>query len=173
MAITILVVVPIFGQVLLNKSLTRDRATGVVAAVLATGVPGALLWSADLAAAFACGCPIALLSMAAGCVLIFIQTGSTLAVTASALWACLAACFAALAVVSVTAALYWATRWHDLAISSFPVLVSLWVFGYCVDNPVPEISAAGMGFAITAMLLITGISGLAAARATRPFLAGR
>jgi hypothetical protein len=173
MAITILVVVPMFAQILLSRSLTRERAAGVVATVLATGIPGVLFWSAVAAAAFSCGCPIALLSMAAGYVLVYAHTGFPLAVTSTALWFALTeASLAAVAVVSLTAALYWATRWHDLVVSCLPVMVSLWVFGFCVDHPVPELSLPGTVLVVSVMLLVSAISVLVAAMASRPATAG-
>ena len=50
--------------------------------MIATGIPGAVLWSADVAVAFLCGCPIVVISMLAGNLLIYVRSGSVAAVTA-------------------------------------------------------------------------------------------
>ncbi len=173
LALTVPVVIPLFAQVILNKSMLRDRVGGTLATVLATGTSESLLWSADVVAAFLCGLPPAMLSMVAGDLLICGHLGPTVALSARlALWGLFVAPLAALTIVVLTAFLYWATRWPDMIVSCFPVLISLGLFGYCVDHPVPQVSAGTIAVSSLVMLLAIGICLFLTTRLSRQFVVG-
>ncbi len=172
LALTPPVVIPLFAQVILNKCLVRDRAGGGLATTLATGIPGGLLWSADVVTAFLCGWPVTLLSMGAGIALVG-HPNTALSWSGNLLWIGLVvAPLVALATVSVTALLYWSTKWPDMVVSFFPVLVSFAVFGYCVDNRVPQMAAGALVTISVTMLVLVGICLLLTTRLSRQSAAG-
>jgi hypothetical protein len=129
-------VIPYIANALLLRSLVEERQKQTILPLLATGTPPTVIWSTKLVVAFTISYAAMLISLALHMLMIVYYWHISLHLTPQILFGALVITpLLALAVVALTALIFWAFYHTQLVASVLPVVVAMSTWGFAYNSP--------------------------------------
>ena len=168
-----LMVIPYIANALLVRSLVEERHKQTILPLLATGTPPVAIWLTKLVVAFAVSYAAMLVSLGLHALMIVYYWHIPLYFTPQILLGALVVTpLLALAVVALTALVFWAFYHTHLVASVIPVVVAMSTWGFAYNSPGGDILRRIMIVSFVAPPFIIFMGAIYIARMPRRRIAG-